>query len=111
VLEPVPEESSVASNSPARQNQGGTGVSRRDDAAVRVNGVSSDEEPSVEWGWHGHYPKVARLSGFLVAAILLVMLWGNHVGAQEDIWLVTLAAGFFALSLGSIIRSRTSWRR
>ena len=39
------------------------------------------------------------------------MLWGNHVGAQEDIWLVVLAIGFFALSLGSIIRARTSWRR
>jgi hypothetical protein len=33
------------------------------------------------------------------------------VGAQEDIWLVVLAIGFFALSLGSIIRARTSWRR
>jgi hypothetical protein len=100
----------VASNSPARQQHGG-GVAHRDDAGVVVNGVSSDDEPSVMWGWHAHYPKVARFAGFLVAAIMLVMLWGNHVGAQEDIWLVVLAVAFFALSLGSIIRSRTSWRR
>lgn len=101
----------MASNSPARQHQGGGGVAHRDDAAVVVNGVSSDDEPSVEWGWHGHYPKTARFAGFVVAAILLIMLWGNHVGRQEDIWLVVLAVGFFSLSLGSIIRSRTSWRR
>jgi hypothetical protein len=101
----------VASNSPAHRHQGGGDVAHHDEAGVIVNGVSSDDEPSVEWGWHGHYPKVARFAGFLVAAILLVMLWGNHVGRQEDIWLVVLAVGFVALSLGAIIRSRTSWRR
>ncbi|MEJ2860517.1 DUF2631 domain-containing protein [Actinomycetospora flava] len=105
----------MATNSPARQEHGtGGDVAHRDahhPAPVVVNGVSSDDEPSVAWGWHGHYPKVARLSGFLVAAIMLIMLWGNHEGRQEEIWLVALAIGFFALSLGAIIRSRTSWRR
>lgn len=101
----------MASNSPARQHRGGGDVARRDDAAVEVNGVSSDDEPSVEWGWHAHYPNVARFAGFVVAAVMLVMLWGNHTGRQEDIWLVVLAVGFVALSIGSIVRSRTSWRR
>ena len=44
--------------SPAQRHQ--SGVANRDPGAVVVNGVSSDEEPSVEWGWHAHYPKVAR---------------------------------------------------
>jgi hypothetical protein len=104
----------VASSSPARRSHGSDAsgaVAHRDDAAVVVNGVSSDDEPSVEWGWHAHYPKVARFAGFAVAASLLIMLWGNHVGKQEDIWLVVLAVGFVALSVGSIVRSRTSWRR
>ena len=100
----------ASGSTPARQAHGE--VEKGDTHhAVVVNGVSSDDEPSVEWGWHGHYPKTARLAGFVVAAVLLIMLWGNHVGRQEDIWLVALAIGFFALSLGSIIRSRTSWRR
>ena len=103
----------MATNSPARQDHGGD-VAHHDAhhrAPVVVNGVSSDDEPSVEWGWHGHYPKVARLAGFVVAAIMLIMLWGNHEGRQEEVWLVVLAIGFFALSLGAIIRSRTSGRR
>lgn len=100
----------MASSSPARQAHGD--VAKADShQAVVVNGVSSDDEPSVEWGWHAHYPKVARLAGFVVAAVLLIMLWGNHEGRQEDIWLVVLAIAFFGLSLGSIIRNRTSWRR
>lgn len=98
-----------SNSAPARQTN--KGVAHHDEGAVVVNGVSSDEEPSVEWGWHAHYPKVARFAGFVVAAVLLVMLIGNQVGRQEDIWLVVLAIGFAALSVGSIIRSRTAWRR
>ncbi|WP_018334801.1 DUF2631 domain-containing protein [Actinomycetospora chiangmaiensis] len=100
----------MASSSPARQAHGD--VSKADShRAVVVRGVSSDDEPSVEWGWHGHYPKTARFAGFVVAAVCLIMLWGNHRGRSEDVWLVVIAVAFFALSLGSIIRSRTSWRR
>jgi hypothetical protein len=100
----------ASSSTPARQAHGevAEGDTHR---AVVVNGVSSDDEPSVEWGWHAHYPKVARFAGFVVAAILLIMIHGNHVGQEENIWLVALAAGFFFLSLGAIIRARTPWRR
>ena len=94
---------------PARRAHGG--VANRDDAGVVVNGVSSDDEPSVEWGWHGHYPKVARFAGFVVAAVLVVLIIGNHTGKTEDIWLLVLAVGFFSLSVGAIVRARTSWRR
>ena len=80
-------------------------------APVVVNGVSSEDEPSVEWGWHGHYPKVARTAGFVCAAVCLILIHGNHVGKQEDIWLVVLAVVFAGLATGNIIRSRASWRR
>ena len=101
----------MASSSPARRSDASGAVAHHDHAAVVVNGVSSGDEPSVEWGWHGHYPKIARFAGFAVAAICLIMLWGNHVGKQEDIWLVVIAVAFAALSIGSIVRSRTSYRR
>lgn len=103
----------MASSSPAPRSDDAhrSAVAHRDDAAVEVNGVSSDDEPSVEWGWHGHYPRVANFAGFAVAAICLIMLIGNHVGHQEDIWLVVIAVAFAGLSIGSIVRARTSWRR
>ena len=100
----------ASSSTPARQAHGEVAKGDTHHAVV-VNGVSSDDEPSVEWGWHGHYPKVARFAGFLVAAICLIMLHGNHVGQEENIWLVVFAVAFFALSLGAVIRGRTSWRR
>lgn len=101
----------ASSATPARSDHGEVERHGHEHRAVVVNGVSSDDEPSVEWGWHGHYPKTARAAGFIVAIILVVMIHGNHEGEQEDIWLVALAVGFFALSLGSIIRARTAWRR
>ena len=104
----------MAGSAPARRTQDPHEVEQHghgSPAPVVVNGVSSDDEPSVEWGWHGHYPRVAHFAGFLVAAIMLVLLIGNHTGLTEDIWLVVLAVGFAALSTGAIIRSRTSWRR
>ena len=101
----------MADRGSAPSDRGHHGVARRDPGGVVVNGVSSDEEPSVEWGWHGHYPKVAHFAGFVVAGVLLILLWGNHEGNQENIWLVILAVGFIALSAGAIVRSRTSYRR
>jgi hypothetical protein len=109
----------VSSSAPARRDEGSHEVShdeQGDDhghalAPVVVNGVSSDQEPSVEWGWHGHYPKVAQFAGFAVAAICLIMIHGNHVGKQEDIWLVVIAIAFASLSIGNIVRQRSSWRR
>jgi hypothetical protein len=100
----------ASGSSPARQAHGEVAEGDTHHAVV-VNGVSSDEEPSVEWGWHGHYPKVARLAGFIVAAVLLIMLYSNYYNGEDQVWLIALAAGFFFLSLGSVIRARTSWRR
>jgi len=68
-------------------------------------------EPSVEWGWHGTFPRASRIGGWAFVAIFLVMLVGNHEGRVEDLWLVGLAlltAGFLVYDQ---MRRRTSWRR
>ena len=77
----------ASGSTPARQAHGevAQGDTHR---AVVVNGVSSDDEPSVEWGWHGHYPKVARFAGFVVAAVLLIMLYSNYYNGEDRVWLV-----------------------
>ncbi len=104
----------MAGTAPAHRSHDSHEVEQHGHAApapVVVNGVSSDDEPSVEWGWHGHYPKVAHFAGFAVAAVCLILLWGNHVGLTEDLFLLVFAVAFAALSIGSIMRSRKAWRR
>lgn len=109
----------MSSSAPARRDEGSHAVDHDEHGGhgghepepVVVNGVSSDQEPSVEWGWHGHYPRVAQFAGFAVAAICLIMLRGNHVGQQENIWLVVIAIAFASLSILSILRERRAWRR
>lgn len=59
---------------------------------IVVDGVSSLDEPSVEWGWHGHSRKVGVVVGGFFVLFLLAMLFGNHIGRVEDIWLVSVAA-------------------
>lgn len=57
-----------------------------------VDGISSVDEPSVEWGWHQHSTKVGLIAGSFFVLFLLAMLFGNHIGRVEDIYLVSIAA-------------------
>lgn len=59
---------------------------------VIVDGISSEDEPSVGWGWHQHSRKVGVPVGGFFILFLLAMLFGNHIGNVENIWLVSLAA-------------------
>lgn len=56
-----------------------------------VDGISSVDEPSVGWGWHQHSRKVGILVGGFFVLFLLGMLFGNHIGNVENIWLVSIA--------------------
>jgi|GEM_PF-530684 len=68
-------------------------------------------EPSAEWGWHGTFPRSARVGGWATAAVLLLMMIGNHRGRVEDLWLIGLAAVVVGVLVWDLMRSRTSWRR
>lgn len=76
-----------------------------------AHGVDPHDEPSVEWGWHGGFPKGTRIAGWLTAFALLAMLIGNHRGRIEDIYLVGVAAVIVIALIYDRVRSRTSWRR
>lgn len=68
-------------------------------------------EPSAAWGWHGTFPRSARVGGWATAAILLLMMIGNHRGHVEDLWLAGLAVVVVVVLVRDQLRRRTSWRR
>src|SRR5215468_4543908 len=52
----------------------------------------SDEEPVTSPDQHKPTPvRAAYIAGLVVAAIMLLMLLGNHKGHVEDIWLIGIA--------------------
>jgi hypothetical protein len=68
-------------------------------------------EPSAEWGWHGTFPRTARIGGWATAAILLLMMIGNHTGRVEDLWLISLALLVVGMLVWDLAKRRTPWRR
>jgi hypothetical protein len=79
--------------------------------ARRRPAVDPQDEPSVEWGWHGGFPRGMMIAGWVSVLILLAMTMGNHQGRTENVWLVVLALLIaFGLVLHSV-RKRNAWRR
>lgn len=76
-----------------------------------VPAVDPEEEPSVEWGWHGSFPRATAAAGIFVGIVMFLMLIGNHRGRTEDAYLV-LVGVILLVGVGVLIhRRRTSWRR
>ncbi|NHD17230.1 MULTISPECIES: DUF2631 domain-containing protein [Actinopolyspora] len=81
--------------------------------------VDPAEEPSVEWGWHGSFPKGIQIAGWFSTFAMVMMLIGNHQGIlsggghfiSADIWLIAIAAVMAVALLYDLRRRRTSWRR
>ena len=73
--------------------------------------VDPHDEPSVEWGWHGGFPRGMMIAGWAVVVILLLFTIGNHEGHIEDIWLVATAVVIAFSLVMRTIRKRHAWRR
>jgi hypothetical protein len=73
--------------------------------------VDPRDEPSAKWGWHGTFPKAARVGGWVIAVVLLLMLKGNHENNTENVWLVGLAALVVLLLVLDLRKRRTAWRK
>ncbi|MDA3643546.1 DUF2631 domain-containing protein [Saccharopolyspora indica] len=81
--------------------------------------IDPADEPSVEWGWHGGFPKATQFAGWFSVFACLIMLVGNHQGIlsgggqfkTEDMWLVIIAVGLAVGLLIDLRRRKTAWRR
>ncbi|ROP32538.1 DUF2631 domain-containing protein [Couchioplanes caeruleus] len=50
--------------------------------------------------------KSARIGALGTAVVLLTMLWGNHEGNTENIWLIGTAAMLVLIVLGDVVLRR-----
>ncbi len=73
--------------------------------------VDPHEEPSVDWGWHGHFPRLSKVAAIVTAIILLLILTTAHYTNTEVVWLVGIAIGLVAWIVMGTVTRRNSWRR
>ncbi|MHA6800821.1 DUF2631 domain-containing protein [Bounagaea algeriensis] len=79
--------------------------------------IDPAEEPSVEWGWHGGFPKGTQIAGWFCTAAMLLMLIGNHQGVLmtgqmkvAEYFLIIIAAFMVLGLLVDLRRKKKSWR-
>lgn len=53
--------------------------------------VSTDDVPSAAWGWSALSRRAVAIAGICGGLFLLGMLFGNHKGHVESIWLIAMA--------------------
>lgn len=69
-----------------------------------------DEHPT-DWGWHGEWGRGARIAGFVVMAILLLMITATHYNDQGTLFLSLFAGAIFLGLIWDYQRRKNSWRR
>ncbi|TCK25401.1 DUF2631 domain-containing protein [Pseudonocardia endophytica] len=80
------------------------------EVAIR-SGVDPDDEPSVDWGWHGTFPHGTKIAGVVTAIALCVFLIGHPTSWTEILFMVVPAAAILLGVVWSVLRKRNSWRR
>jgi hypothetical protein len=68
------------------------------------------EHPS-DWGWHGEWGRWRRVGGWVVVAILLLMITTTHYNGAGTLALILFAAFVAVGLLWDVFRRRTSWRK
>jgi hypothetical protein len=82
----------------------------REEGVVRADAHPVEHERPEEWGWHGEMGKWGRRLAIIPILFLLAMLYGNHRGKLEDIWLIGIAAFLVVLLVVDARRRRNAWR-
>ena len=82
----------------------------REEGVVRTGEHPVEHERPEEWGWHGEMGKWGRRLAIIPIVFLVAMVFGNHQGKLEDIWLIGLAAGMILLLVVDARRRKNAWR-
>lgn len=69
------------------------------------------QEHPEDWGWHGEWGRAARVAGWVIAIILVIMITATHYNGSGTLWLVLFAAGLIATLLWDMQRRKNAWRK
>ena len=82
----------------------------REEGIVRADAHPVEHERPEEWGWHGEMGKWGRRLVLIPIVFLIAMVFGNHQGKMEDIWLIGLAAVMILIVAIDARRRKNAWR-
>jgi uncharacterized protein DUF2631 len=69
------------------------------------------EEHPEQWGWHGEWGRAARIAGWVVAILLLLMLTATHYNMAGGAWLIGIAIGMAVVLIWDMQRRKKVWRK
>jgi hypothetical protein len=82
----------------------------REEGIVRAGETPITHERPEDWGWHAEAGKAARITGWVMVVVLLVMMIGNHEGNVENLWILGFAAIIVVSLLWDARRRKNAWR-
>ena len=83
----------------------------REEGIVRAGETPIEHEQPEDWGWHHESGAKARLAIVIPIVFVVAMIWGNHQGRTEDIWLIGSAVLMVLLLVWDARRRKNAWRR
>lgn len=78
---------------------------------MAANSHSEQHEKPEDWGWHGEFGRAARVAGWVVLLILLVMMTATMYNHSGPMWLIIFAAALFVILIWDMQRRRHSWKK
>jgi uncharacterized membrane protein len=69
-----------------------------------------NEHPE-DWGWHGEWGRAARIAGWVVVIVLLLMMTATHYNLQGALFLGLTALGIAAGLVWDRQRRKNAWRQ
>ena len=84
--------------------------STREEGIVRAGETPITHERPEDWGWHGETGKTGLIAAVAMIVLLLVMMFGNHEGRVEDLYLIGAALIILIALIRDHVRRKNAWR-
>lgn len=91
-------------------NAGVVAQSRREEGIVRPGETPVHDEHPADWGWHAESGRFGRITGWLMVLALLALLFGNHEGQVENLWILGFVLTLVVMLLWDVRRRKNAWR-